>query len=131
MWSLDNWEYLRREIVSDPKGRKWTIALMDVLGQKGDPEMTSDLLQLQYASGRYFTLIYADGGALQREQGYRHCRKRQPRTSVCCSRWKTDASIRRSRCSGRTWTTSRDWRTSRPLEREQNLTRRHRDSANP
>jgi hypothetical protein len=70
MWSLDDWEYLKREIVTDPKGRKWTIALMDVLRQKGDPEMPSDLLQLQYASGRYFTLIYADGGALQREQGY-------------------------------------------------------------
>ena len=70
MWSLNDWEYLKREIVTDPKGRKWTIALMDVLGQKGDPEMPSDLLQLQYASGRYFTLIYADGGALQRERGY-------------------------------------------------------------
>ena len=32
--------------------------------------MPNDMLQLQYASGRYFTLIYADGGALQREQGY-------------------------------------------------------------
>ena len=32
--------------------------------------MPGDLLQLQYASGRYFTLIYADGGALQRERGY-------------------------------------------------------------
>jgi len=70
MWSLNDWEYLRREIVADPKGRTWTIALMDVLGQKGDPEMTGDLLQLQYASGRHFTLIYADGGALQREQGF-------------------------------------------------------------
>src|SRR4029079_5863347 len=70
MWSLNDWEYLRRETVADPKGRTWTIALMDVLGQKGDPEMPGDLLQLQYASGRYFTLIYADGGALQRERGY-------------------------------------------------------------
>ena len=70
MWSLDDWEYVRREIVADSKGRKWTVALMDVLGQKGDPEMPSDLLQLQYAAGRYFTLVYADGGALQRERGY-------------------------------------------------------------
>jgi len=44
MWSLNDWEFLKREIVTDPKGRKWTIALMDLLGQKGDPEMPSDLL---------------------------------------------------------------------------------------
>jgi hypothetical protein len=43
---------------------------MDVLGQEGDPEMPGDLLQLQYASGRYFTLIYSETGALQREHGY-------------------------------------------------------------
>src|SRR5438876_10177441 len=70
MWSLNDWEYLERQVVTDPKGRQWTIALMDVLGQKGDAEMPSDLLQLQYASGRYFTLIYASGGALQWERGY-------------------------------------------------------------
>jgi hypothetical protein len=70
MWSLNDWEYLRREIVADPKGRTWTIALMDVLGQKGDPEMPGDLLQLQYASGRYFTLVYSASGAIQRERGY-------------------------------------------------------------
>jgi hypothetical protein len=70
MWSLDDWHYVERRVVSDPKGRQWTIALMDVLGQKGDPDMPSDMLQLQYASGRYFTLIYAHGGALQRERGY-------------------------------------------------------------
>jgi len=70
LWSLDDWEYVKREVVTDPKGRRWTIALMDVLGQQGDPEMPNDLLQLQYASGRYFTLIYADGGALQWDRGY-------------------------------------------------------------
>jgi len=70
MWSLNDWKYLKREVVTDPKKRRWTIALMDVLGQQGDPEMPNDLLQLQYASGRYFTLIYADGGALQWERGY-------------------------------------------------------------
>src|SRR5216684_4120161 len=69
MWSLDDWHYVERRVVSDPKGRQWTIALMDVLGQKGDPDMPSDMLQLQYASGRYFTLIYAHGGALQWERG--------------------------------------------------------------
>ena len=31
--------------------------------------MPNKLLELQYSSGRYFTLIYADGGALQRERG--------------------------------------------------------------
>ena len=43
---------------------------MDVLGQQGDPEMPSKLLELQYSSGRYFTLVYAPGGGLQRERGY-------------------------------------------------------------
>ena len=70
LWSMDEWRYLEREVVTDPKGRQWTVALMDVLGQKGDPDMPNSLLELQYSSGRYFTLIYADGGALQRERGY-------------------------------------------------------------
>jgi hypothetical protein len=70
LWSMDDWQYVEREIVADPKGRKWTVALMDVLGQQGDPEMPDRLLELQYSSGRYFTLIYTDGGALQRERGY-------------------------------------------------------------
>ena len=43
---------------------------MDVLGQQGDPEMPSKLLEVQYSSGRYFTLVYASGGGLQRERGY-------------------------------------------------------------
>jgi hypothetical protein len=67
---MDEWQYLEREVVTDPKGRQWTVALMDVLGQEGDPEMPNRLLELQYSSGRYFTLIYSDGGALQRERGY-------------------------------------------------------------
>jgi hypothetical protein len=67
---MDDWRYLEREIVSDPRGRKWTIALMDVLGQEGDPEMPSRLLELQFSAGRYFTLIYSEGGALQWERGY-------------------------------------------------------------
>jgi hypothetical protein len=70
LWNLDDWQYIEHEVVSDPKGRKWTVALMDVLGQQGDPDMPDKLLELQYASGRYFTLVYADGGALQRERGY-------------------------------------------------------------
>jgi hypothetical protein len=43
---------------------------MDVLGQEGDPDRPDKLLELQYSSGRYFTLIYSASGALQRERGY-------------------------------------------------------------
>jgi hypothetical protein len=67
---MNDWQYVEREVVTDPKGRQWTVALMDVLGQEGDPEMPNKLLELQYSSGRYFTLVYSDGGALQRERGY-------------------------------------------------------------
>ena len=70
LWSMDEWQYLEHEVVTDPKGRHWTMALMDVLGQEGDPEMPSKLLELQYSSGRYFTLIYTASGALQRERAY-------------------------------------------------------------
>ncbi len=69
LWSMDEWEYLEQEVVSDPKGRKWTVALMDVLGQQGDPDIPGSLQELQYSSGRYFTLVYSEGG-LQRERGY-------------------------------------------------------------
>ena len=67
---MDDWRYLEREIVTDPKGRPWSVGLMDVLGQDGDPDMPGELLQMQYASGRYFTIIYSGTGALQREDGY-------------------------------------------------------------
>jgi hypothetical protein len=67
---MDEWLYLEREVVTDPKGRRWTVALMDVLGQEGDPDMPNKLLEIQYSSGRFFTLIYSDSGALQREHGY-------------------------------------------------------------
>ena len=67
---MDEWQYVEHEVVTDPKGRQWTVALMDVLGQKGDPDMPNKLLELQYSSGRYFTLIYSESGALQRERGY-------------------------------------------------------------
>lgn len=70
LWNMDEWQYLEREIVSDPKDRQWTVALMDVLGQQGDPDMPNKLLELQYSSGRYFTLIYSENGTLQRERGY-------------------------------------------------------------
>jgi len=67
---MNDWEYLARRVVADPKGRSWSVALMDVLGQRGDPDMPSEWLQLEYASGRYFTLIYSATGALQWERGY-------------------------------------------------------------
>ena len=70
LWSMDDWQYLEREVVTDSKGRKWTVALMDVLGQQGDPDMPNKILELQYSSGRYFTLIYSETGAVQRESGY-------------------------------------------------------------
>ncbi|MGD0986207.1 MAG: hypothetical protein ABR874_00265 [Candidatus Sulfotelmatobacter sp.] len=70
LWSIDDWQYLERETVITPKGARWTVALMDVLGQQGDPEMPDRLQELQYSSGRYYTLIYSESGALQRERGY-------------------------------------------------------------
>ena len=70
LWSMDDWQYLEREVVTDPKGRQWTVALMDVLGQAGDADMPDKLLELQYSSGRYFTLVYSPSGAVQRERGY-------------------------------------------------------------
>ena len=70
LWSMDEWQYIEREVVSDSKGRQWTLALMDVLGQEGDPDMPNKLLELQYSSGRYFIIVYSESGALQRERGY-------------------------------------------------------------
>lgn len=67
---MDNWEYLERQVLRDPKGREWTVALMDVLGQAGDPDVPNRLLEVQYASGRYFTLIYSSSGAIQWERGH-------------------------------------------------------------
>jgi len=67
---MDDWKFVEKQVVTDPKGRTWSIALMDVLGQEGDPEVPNSLLELQYASGRFFTLIYSTAGALQWERGY-------------------------------------------------------------
>ena len=69
-WHLDDWQYLERQTVADPKGRQWSVALMDVLRQAGDPDRPDAMLELEYASGRYFTLIYSSGGTLQWERGY-------------------------------------------------------------
>ena len=68
--NMNDWQYLERQVVTDPKGRKWSIALMDVLGQAGDPDVQNTLLELQYASGRYFTLVFSESGTVQRERGY-------------------------------------------------------------
>ena len=70
LWSMDEWQYLERDVVTDPKGRQWTVALMDVLGQEGDPDIPDKLLELQYSSGRYFALIYLPSGSLQWERGF-------------------------------------------------------------
>jgi hypothetical protein len=67
---MDDWQYIEREVVTESKGRRWTVALMDVLGQEGDPDVPNKLLEVQYSSGRFFTLIYSESGALQRERGY-------------------------------------------------------------
>jgi hypothetical protein len=69
-WSMENWRYVERQSVTDPKGRQWSVALMDILGQEGDPEMPNKLLELQYSSGRFFTLIYSASGVVVWERGY-------------------------------------------------------------
>ena len=70
LWSIDDWKYVDRKVVADPQGRQWTVALMDLLGQAGDPDRPDALLELEYAQGRYFTLIYSASGAMQWERGY-------------------------------------------------------------
>ena len=70
LWSMHDWQYLERQAVTDPKGRQWSIGLMDVLGQVDDPDRPNAMQELEYASGRYFTLIFSSGGTLQREHGY-------------------------------------------------------------
>ena len=96
MWSMDNWKYVERRDVADPKGRTWTVALMDVLGQEGDPDRPNDLVALEYSQGRYFTLIYSATGAMQWERGSHRCRRPRPHTSGSWLRSAMDGSIRRS-----------------------------------
>lgn len=69
-WKMDNWNFVERQVVTDPRGRKWSVGLMDILGQEGDPEMPSRLLEAQYSAGRYFTLVYSATGAMQHERAY-------------------------------------------------------------
>jgi hypothetical protein len=80
-WHLDDWQYVAREVVTDPKGRRWSVALMDVLGQAGDPDRPAAMVEIEYESGRYFTLVYSGGGSLQRECGY-------PSLEEATSAWK-------------------------------------------
>jgi len=70
LWSMDDWKFVERQVVTDPKGRTWSIGLMDILGQEGDPDMPNEWLELQYAAGRYVTLVYSGTGAVQREHAY-------------------------------------------------------------
>jgi hypothetical protein len=70
LWSMDDWQYLERQVIADPKGRQWSVGLMDVLGQAGDPDRPNAMLELEYSSGRYFTLVYSGSGTLQWERGY-------------------------------------------------------------
>ena len=94
LWSMDEWQFLEREVVTDPKGRQWTVALMDVLGQQGDPDMPNSLLELQYSSGRYFTLVYSDGGALA--AGARLCRATRSEPMPIQTFWSASLTERRS-----------------------------------
>ncbi len=72
---MDDWQYVKRRVITDPKGKQWSVALMDVLGQEGDPEMPNGLLELQFSAGRFFTLIYSAGGGLQWERGHTSLRE--------------------------------------------------------
>jgi hypothetical protein len=74
-WTMDNWRYLERQSVTDPKGRQWSLALMDLLGQEGDPEMPSKLVELQFSQGRYFTLVYSATGSVVWERGHASLRE--------------------------------------------------------
>jgi hypothetical protein len=67
---MDDWKYLQRQVITDPQGRRWSVALMDVLGQEGDPDMPGHLLESQYQAGRYFTLVYSSRGTIQHERAY-------------------------------------------------------------
>ena len=103
LWSMDEWQYLEREVVTDPKGRRWTVALMDVLGQEGDPDMPNKLLEIQYSSGRFFTLIYSDSGALAAGTRLRSFQRRRTHMETWLWASSMAASIRRSRFSGKIW----------------------------
>jgi hypothetical protein len=67
---MDDWAYVERQVVNDPKGRAWTIAIMDLQGQARDPDLPSHIVEAQQSSGRYFTLIYSSKGGVQWERGH-------------------------------------------------------------
>ena len=69
-WSMDDWNFVEKQVVTDPQCRRWSVGVMDVLGQEGDPDMPSHLLEAQYQQGRYFTLVYSSTGAVQHERAY-------------------------------------------------------------
>ena len=67
---MDDWQYVERQVVTDPKGRQWSVGVDGRARAGGRSRPAERLLELEYASGRYFTLIYAAGGGLQWERGY-------------------------------------------------------------
>jgi len=103
VWGMDDWQYLERQVVADPKGRQWSVALMDVLGQAGDPDRPNATLELQYTSGRYFTLIYSGAGRCSGSVATLPSPRPHARTNGCSRRLPTAAWIPRSRSSGRIW----------------------------
>jgi hypothetical protein len=68
-WHMDQWSYLERSVVTDPWGREWTVALMDLQGQSGDPEVPLAALG-GGPSERYFTVVYSSRGTIQRERAW-------------------------------------------------------------
>ena len=69
-WHLDDWQYLERQVVADPKGRRWTVALMDIQGQAEARDLPAAVPGLEEGTARYFTIVYSPGGAVQRERGH-------------------------------------------------------------
>ena len=83
-WKMDNWNYVERQVVTDPQGRQWSVGLMDILGQEGDPEMPGHLLEAQYQAGRYFTLgLLRRGRDSARTSRISRFRRRCGSTSGC------------------------------------------------
>ena len=68
-WHMDQWSYLKRAVVTDPWGREWTVALMDLLGQPGDADPPLTALP-DGPSDRYFTVVYSSRGTIQRERAW-------------------------------------------------------------
>jgi len=46
-WTMDNWQFVERETVTDPKGHRWTVAL-DFFRQRGEISRHRPSLCLRY-----------------------------------------------------------------------------------